>query len=495
MDSFASHRTKDDRKAEIATSRANIQDIQALVRESLAKYSDERRFPRARKWLQRALSKIHHYSNIVDVFVQHHPEYVALVWGAMKILLVSAQNHETTICTLSKALAQIAEKLPQVELATVLCPTARMREAVGKLYANLLQFFIRAHNWYREGPWRHFIHSITRPVELRYKDLLDEIDQNSRNISQLVVVGAQVKVYEMDQKLDKVISCLASIQALNSSAHLDTKQMLTDLQFSQIMTFVSTGRLGDPARALQFNESLRRRARGRTFGSTNRFWESQALADWSAGNTCQIAILQGNYRARLPMREFCVEIISQLKSKNTPVLWALPGADTKLQNADISAIDIFKHLVFQALQVDHSNITTQTDSRMALQCTRFQQATTEREWIKLLGAAIEWVQTQIYLVVDLSVLSRDPGDHLDYSSWTEAFRTLIGEISQRYPNLKVKVLLLSDPSPAGKSHRDGADQRGPEVVVPVRVTQTPIKKRKRFGKTEGSWVPRRQPLL
>ena len=122
---------------------------------------------------------------------------------------------------------------------------------------------------------------------------------------------------QVDQKLDKVLSYLASMQALQSSANLDTKQRLTHLQFSHIMTFISTGTLGDPARALQFNESIRRRARGRTFGSTNRFWESRNLADWSSANTCQIAILQGNYRARLAMREFCVEIISQLKSKNT----------------------------------------------------------------------------------------------------------------------------------------------------------------------------------
>jgi len=88
VERFASHLTQDDWKVEIARSQGNIQDIQALVHDSLAKYSDERRFPRAQKWLHRALSKIHHYGNIVDVFVQHHPEYVALVWGAMKVLLV-----------------------------------------------------------------------------------------------------------------------------------------------------------------------------------------------------------------------------------------------------------------------------------------------------------------------------------------------------------------------------------------------------------------------
>ena len=29
-----------------------------------------------------------YYGNIFDVFAQHHPEYVALAWGAMKFLFV-----------------------------------------------------------------------------------------------------------------------------------------------------------------------------------------------------------------------------------------------------------------------------------------------------------------------------------------------------------------------------------------------------------------------
>jgi hypothetical protein len=32
--------------------------------------------------------KIHHYSGLVEVFVSHHPEYTALVWGAIKFLFV-----------------------------------------------------------------------------------------------------------------------------------------------------------------------------------------------------------------------------------------------------------------------------------------------------------------------------------------------------------------------------------------------------------------------
>lgn len=41
-----------------------------------------------KKWLARVSSRLMHYSNIFDVLAQHHPEYVALAWGAMKFLFV-----------------------------------------------------------------------------------------------------------------------------------------------------------------------------------------------------------------------------------------------------------------------------------------------------------------------------------------------------------------------------------------------------------------------
>ena len=30
--------------------------------------------------------RIHHYGKVMDVLVQQHPEYVALAWGAMKLV-------------------------------------------------------------------------------------------------------------------------------------------------------------------------------------------------------------------------------------------------------------------------------------------------------------------------------------------------------------------------------------------------------------------------
>lgn len=65
-----------------------IEDVQEIVADSLAVYGTRSETSRTRKWLQKASGVICHYGTVLDVFVQHHPEYVSLVWGTMKILFI-----------------------------------------------------------------------------------------------------------------------------------------------------------------------------------------------------------------------------------------------------------------------------------------------------------------------------------------------------------------------------------------------------------------------
>lgn len=54
----------------------------------MAKYEAKAESSKTKKWLQRVSETICHYSQVLDVFVQHHPEYVALVLGTMKLVFI-----------------------------------------------------------------------------------------------------------------------------------------------------------------------------------------------------------------------------------------------------------------------------------------------------------------------------------------------------------------------------------------------------------------------
>ncbi|KAI6298092.1 hypothetical protein MCOR06_001482 [Pyricularia oryzae] len=502
VDRFSDELTKDGRKIQLVANARSLQDVQALLANSLAKYRDGRRFPRARKWLEKSATKINHFSNVINVFVQHNPEYVALAWGSMSLVLMSAQNHENTMSLIAKAMSQIADKLSHVELATVLYPSERMREAVGRLYADILRFLIRAHDWCSESSLRHALHSITRPAELRYKDLLERIDEGAREVERLTNAGAQKQISEMSRMLVQVMDKLetvVSMQALHSSTLMNTNRQLSDLQFSQIMTFVSMGGLGDPQKTFLFHQSLQRRhTRARAAPeAVNRFWESPGLLDWSSATGSSLATMKGGFDARFAMRDFLLKLIRERQAKESTILWALPrpaedrssshrrrAGPIDTRNEPISGVDIIKHLAVQAFRLGAKSASERSMSR---QCARFQSATTEREWMELLGSSLMDASrsSQVHILIDLATM--DPVlRQADAFLWQAEFERLFVEISRRAPGLQVKVLFLN----YGAQTWPGPDPPcSLGIIVPVKVSQTPARKRKYGSDGRGNFQP------
>jgi hypothetical protein len=85
---FEKNSTLDDQEKSLVINTSCIEDIQKVVGGLLVQYQTKNASSKTRKWLQRASEAICHYGNVLDVFVQHHPEYVSLVWGTMKLLFV-----------------------------------------------------------------------------------------------------------------------------------------------------------------------------------------------------------------------------------------------------------------------------------------------------------------------------------------------------------------------------------------------------------------------
>ena len=108
------------------------------------------------------------------------------------------------ITSLAKAMSNIADELPRIELTAHLYAGQNMKDAVIKLYAYIVKFFVRALDWYRERPLQHMLHSITRPAEVRYKDLIAEIKNCSRIIDRLARLGQQIEQRAMYRKLEAI---------------------------------------------------------------------------------------------------------------------------------------------------------------------------------------------------------------------------------------------------------------------------------------------------
>lgn len=84
-----------------------------------------------------------------------------------------------------------------MELAIYLYPTDAIKQAVSILYAHILEFLVRASEWYEEGKIARALHSITRSTALRYDDLLIEIRRATQAIADSATTSAQAEQRDM----------------------------------------------------------------------------------------------------------------------------------------------------------------------------------------------------------------------------------------------------------------------------------------------------------
>jgi hypothetical protein len=67
---------------------ASIQDVRVAVDQAKQRYDASKGHSSTRQWLEKLSGRVLHYQPVMDALSQHHPEYVALAWGTMKLILV-----------------------------------------------------------------------------------------------------------------------------------------------------------------------------------------------------------------------------------------------------------------------------------------------------------------------------------------------------------------------------------------------------------------------
>lgn len=92
-------------------------DLLATTRQAEEKYSGDVETHRGKKtamrWLRGLLSRVMYYGRVFDMLSNHHPEYVALVWGLIKFVLMVGVKFSHCIA--------IDPQSQGLELSTLIC--------------------------------------------------------------------------------------------------------------------------------------------------------------------------------------------------------------------------------------------------------------------------------------------------------------------------------------------------------------------------------------
>ncbi|KAI0465623.1 hypothetical protein F4859DRAFT_528286 [Xylaria cf. heliscus] len=504
---FSSELSKDSKgklNSIIGPGQGSIESILDSVVKARVAYETQTGKSKVRDALVSFSEKVYHYSGILDVLVSHHPEYVALAYGAIKFLFVGVVNHQKLLTQLCNGLSSVADVLPRAMLIMRLYPTPQIREIIVAIYANVLKFLLRALSWYQESKVKHALHAITRPAELRYNDLLETISSLSRSLTDNALVSSHAEQRDMhkdlttlvhwklyvETKMDELLThllevkkCVIAEQAINASARLDVSQKLSNIQLGQFLQHVSVLNLPEPIKAFQASLFMSKRRQARPSNRGPPFWLNTKVQRWNNSRESSLIMVNGTRKSRAHFQCFCTRSIELLRESKLPVIWALKTlASDKTTTAQVSTIDLLKYLVQQAIKV---NECIHTDAALAPRLGAHLGAQTEEDWIRVLASALQGIPL-IYIVLDIEVLSQylEPPSK---SFWPRAFNKLFTELSTRGIGTVIRVVLVSYGSPL---------LRGPftheyqDLVVTVRDTKQIRTPAARLGvRNRGTPVP------
>ncbi|SPO04286.1 uncharacterized protein DNG_06969 [Cephalotrichum gorgonifer] len=450
------------------------------------------------KWTRRVSTRILHYGRVLDVLSQHHPEYVSLVWGAVKFVLHGVINHAELVAQFSKALCQIGDVLPRTELNAKLYQTDQMKHAIANLYASILIFLRQAVKWYKLGPAGRALTSIFKPFELSYKDTVDQVKLCADTIDDIAAAAARAEIRDINilvqtqgqqraegektvqARLTEISSTLMTVvgiakgnRSILEATHLDVRDMkprIIDIQFNQVLEALKPRRLPDDA--LRKHQSLARRS-NRSSQHRNVDGMLQRVGQWISAPKSSILVLRAGPRAEARAKEIATELITLIQPNARQIIWHL--SDIRTEGACVTATDVLKSLVFQSMKLGADVMSSDTGNFTA---EKMQASHTDQEWIDLLCHILGRLPRCFIVVEAEDVFKALRGNPGATSQFLKLLQSLVHRMDSR--NSTVKLLVVNY---GGDLDGDIAQSKKTTVMTVQRPVPIPPRLRRPGGRS------------
>ncbi len=209
---------------------SSIQDVLDVLAQNQRKYESKtssrwRPAAMAVSWWRRASSKMIQYETVIDSLVSSNPEYAGLVWGAMKFLFKATLNHQEMSTKIAQAFAEIGDVLPDAEFRSRLFPRKEIRVHLAKVYAHIVEFCIRATQWYqkvRKSLWMKTLNAAFKTWPLVFQDICHGIERHIARIREMSVTGHQAETRHIHLRVQDLSLQVRDLMALvpSTSSHM-----------------------------------------------------------------------------------------------------------------------------------------------------------------------------------------------------------------------------------------------------------------------------------
>ncbi|KAK5207297.1 hypothetical protein LTR41_006866 [Exophiala xenobiotica] len=130
------------------------------------------------KHFERITWAFNRYAQSVDVLIQQHPDTTAIAWGVIRMLVTIAATDQNTSERLGTALSDIVDIITRCEDYQNIYPdAARLEDITSKLYAEVINFLVRAKKYYSTHGAMRVAKSTITPFEVKFGAILDKIEK------------------------------------------------------------------------------------------------------------------------------------------------------------------------------------------------------------------------------------------------------------------------------------------------------------------------------
>ncbi|VUC36835.1 unnamed protein product [Clonostachys rosea] len=448
---------------------SSVDDALAAVRNAEEKYLLNSSCSKDIKtWVGKLSSAIMHCSKVFDAVIQHHPEYVALVWGMTKFILTGSTrflgiiNHEALIEQFSRALVMIAELLPQFKVSPDLYRTEGMEWAVSGLYTVVLLFFKKAMKWYNVGPAGRAISAIFKPFELTYEDTLEGVKQFSDTIDIIARLEETIEARESsdtsnDQSM-RLVHLETTLQVMqdkfesshqnlnNSIGHalqkMSCNQVKTDqiyVDMDSIEQQVNSMHLKDmldalhpqisPEKSLRRYQSFVQKASPRSNRNAQNLQTLGRIGQWLQKPQSPLLVLQAGIMTQTEVKRIALDVIEWLQPKSQHLVWYL--SSIKRTEAAPSATGVLQTLIFQLMKLAPALVVANPG---LFNAGKLATPHREDEWLQLLFWMFQHIAA-CFVVIEAQDVMRDRDENI-------AMMNLFQRLSQRLKDANVGIKLL-----------------------------------------------------
>lgn len=344
----------------------------------------------------------------------------------------------------------VGDALSRANLAVSLYPTSSIRRMSATLYAHIIQFLLRALEWYEEGPWKRAMHAVTKPADLRYTDIINNIHQTTGKITAHATAGSHAEQRDIHRKflaiqkmmeqnassstddLTRILQELQDLKDLLAATRAEQVQIsrsVFSIQSTQALQVIQSQCKIDHQSCLQISIGLRNHRRFRQRTKITPFWKTPRLQLWNQSAMSSLLPVKVRIADRTVAQDFCTNIVEQLLRIKIANIWILvPQRDC------YPVIGTLKSLIYQTVTwVDAMG----AKERILQYLDQFNHASTDEHFLDVLAGLLRSLRV-VYLIVQLDAI--DPHYAQDFFSCVQR---LARKLSDSDSATVLRILVVS----------------------------------------------------